>query len=149
MWSCQVLISTSLLVFSCPMCLIDLTGANPTSSVPIPLQNFAKSDTSQLCAIFLSLLLIGCDSNTFVQCMINQQTKSVVKACQKIKQRIQGNINGMKMWTGMVILIAHLLRSYILFYTTNQYNQHPFCVSDYKRTWGNSLPPKQTLTKAF
>ena len=127
MWSCRVLISTSLLVFSYPMCLIDLTGANPTGSIPIPLQNFAHNDTFQLCAIFLSLLLIGCDSNTFVQCMINQQTKSLVKSCQKIKQRI------------------HVLWSYTLFYT-NQYDQHPFCVSDYKTTSGNSLSLKQTLT---
>ena len=38
LWSCQVLVSVSLVVFSYPMCLTDLKGANHTGSITVPLR---------------------------------------------------------------------------------------------------------------
>ena len=74
-----MIIAVSLVVFSEPACFIDLTGANPTSSVPVDTDDWnstemACCDAAEFRAVFEYLFPHGCNVNVFIRCRINPFT---------------------------------------------------------------------------
>ena len=111
--SCRVLFSMSLVVFSYPMCFVDLEGANHTGSITVLLRRRPAAIPPNFKQLSGTYFETGCDSNALIRCRINWQTKlcDVHRAWHICGQKNWEIINGTEIWRGMVTNTSPLSNS--------------------------------------